>query len=181
MEWEEVARAGGEGGDDEQAVLATLYQELHAIARRELDRGWRGGSVDSLDVLHEALLKLERTDYLEGRDRRDLLRVAPKMIRRLLVDRARRKNSVKRGGRMQRAELIDEVDGVHGLAEVDLLVLDEALERLELHRPEWARVVEERFFAGLDLDEIATLRGLPRTTIEHHWRMARAWLREMLE
>lgn len=198
----------------EDEILETLYRELHLIARREVDRGWRGGSAESIELVHEALIKFDRTRFHEGRDPDELLRVAPRVIANLLIDRARRRKAVKRGGGLRQVDLED-IDGeavacgfVHSSAAtsgpdgsssgsgpvysspydqsnpldgIDLEGLQDALDELRDSYPEWARVVDEKFFSGLDFEQIAAMRGVPRTTVEYHWRKARAWLKGRLE
>lgn len=162
-----------------ERVLAEVYDELHSIARRELDRGGRGSSLDSRDVLHEAYLKLRAEGRLPELERRELLTLGAVVIRHVLVDLWRRRTALKRGGDRARCELSGGVALVDG-PDLDLMALHEALTRLAQRRPRWVRVVELRFFAGLSFPEVAEALGTSLGAIKNDWRMARAWLQAEL-
>jgi len=101
------------------------------------------------------------------------------MMRNILVDYARRNEAAKRGGHQLRVSLSG-VQGIYGQPDLDLLVLDAALTDLERHYPEHSRVIELGFFGGLNIEKTAEVLGLSHTTVERHWKFARAWLRNKM-
>jgi RNA polymerase sigma factor (TIGR02999 family) len=161
--------------------IEVLYETLRELAAHRLGTpGGRRLRVDPTELVHEALLKLQQAGALGGRAREALLPLAARVLRQVLVDIVRRERAVKRGGDWQRVTLstslvlIDE-------QEVDVVLLDEALERLERLHPRQARIVELRYFAGLSVDETAAAVGVAPRTVDGDWKMARAWLKRELE
>ncbi|HXT22772.1 MAG TPA: sigma-70 family RNA polymerase sigma factor [Thermoanaerobaculia bacterium] len=170
-------------GDREAAERAVplVYDELRRIAARQL-RGERGRHTQATAIVHETYLRLHEQANLHWPSRDHFYAFAAHLIRRILVDHARRRNRSKRGGDLQPVTL-QEIEEHHdlGLAEAtDLMALDEALARLETLDPRKAAVVELRFFAGLSLEETAVQLGVSLDTVGREWRRARAWLYDAL-
>jgi RNA polymerase sigma factor (TIGR02999 family) len=158
-------------------LLPLLYQELHTIADRHM-RGERPDhTLQPTALVHEAFLRLAGAD-LEFDDRTHFVRAASQAMRRVLVDHARARNAAKRGSSLRIT--LDESLVARDAAVVDLLVLDDALNRLAAAEPRWARVVELRFFGGLEVTEVAKALGISIATAKRDWQFARAWLAKML-
>jgi RNA polymerase sigma factor (TIGR02999 family) len=172
------AGRGEAGAADRLAEL--LYRELRGMARREM-AGERGDhTLQPTALVHEAYLRLAPGPNGGFESRAHFLAAGAVAIRRVLVDHARRRSSLKRGGDHERVEL-DEAWETGGVQDEALLALDVALERLAEISPDHARTVELRFFAGMTGEEIAALRGVSPSTVQREWRFARAWLRGELE
>ena len=155
-------------------ALPELYDELRRIAERAL-RGERPGhTLQATALVHEAYLKLAATPDYAYLSRDQLLGAAARAMRRVLVDHARRRRRDKRGGDILRVTLSPELATPE--PGVDLLALDEALERLAALDERQVRIVELRFIAGLSVEETATLLGLSPTSVKRDTMMARAWL-----
>lgn len=158
-----------------------VYEELRRIASRELGRRGRGATLHTTALVHEAWLRLTEQQQLADLDRQRFLGIAAKVVRRTLVDLARRRTAQVRGGAWQRVSITD-VDPAAAAGETDLVALDDALARLESLDERQAQVVELRYFAGLSVDEAAGVLGVSARTVDGDWRVARAWLaRELAE
>ena len=172
-----------EEGDERagEELLALLYGELRGIAAHAMGRERAGHTLEPTALVHEAWMRLlageEGAPRFVGREH--FVRVAARAMRRVLVDHARARGAEKRGRDWQPAPL-DEVVASIEARDVDLLALDEALERLHDMDPELARLVELRFFAGLSIAETAGVLEVGTATVERHWRVARMWLRREL-
>lgn len=155
-------------------LLPLAYDELRRIAQDCLGGERPGHTLDATALVHEAYLKLVGQQDVHWQNRAHLLGVAAQAIRRILVDHARGKARDKRGGRFRRVTL----SGVGSSAapELDLLDLDDALERLAAIDERDARIVEMRYFAGLSLDEIAATFGISERTVRRQWNYAKTWL-----
>lgn len=166
------------GSGDQEAfkrVFPLIYQELRRIAARQLRQERAGHTLQATDIVHEAYLRLVGQPGLEWPSRAHFFAFSAHLIRRILVDYARRRNRAKRGGLAEKITLAEVAD----LAlekNPDLVALDEALSSLEKVDPRKATVVELKFFAGLTLEEIATQLGISTETVSREWRRARAWL-----
>jgi RNA polymerase sigma-70 factor (ECF subfamily) len=173
-----------EEGDESagEDLLALLYVELRGIANRAMSRERAGHTLEPTALVHEAWLRLlsaeEASPRFEGREH--FVRIAARAMRRVLVDHARARGAEKRG-RAWEAVPLDDVMATFEEREVDLLALDEALERMGQIDEGLARLVELRFFAGLKIDETADVLGVGTATVERHWRVARMWLRRELQ
>lgn len=170
-------------GDREAAeqVLPLVYDELRRIAARQL-RAERHAPTRATAIVHEAYVRLCEQTGLAWPSRDHFFAFAAHLIRRVLVDHARRRNRAKRGGHVQQLTLAEVEDCAElGPAESpDLLALDEALTRLAALDPRKAAVVELRFFAGMSLEETAAQLGISCETVGREWRRARAWLYDAL-
>lgn len=172
------------GGDPAAAekLLPLVYEELRALARARLARTPPGNTLQATALVHEAYLRVvgEADPGWDGRGH--FFGAAARAMRDILVEQARRKGSLKRGGDRRRVGL--ESDHAEDLAiespAENILALDEALKKLEAQDPRKGQVVTLRFFAGLNNEEIAAALGVSLPTVERDWRFARAWLqREM--
>jgi len=163
----------------EEAVELT-YQELRAIAHRRLVTRGRGGTLSTTALVHEAYLKLVDQSQSGWKDRAHFFALASLAMRHVLVDRARERHALKRGGEHRQVTLNDDVTSVEDQADV-LLQIDEALERLAAFEPRLAQVVECRFFGGLTEADTAEALGVTIRTVQRDWVKARVLLRRALE
>jgi len=166
-----------EGGDRDalDRLLPLVYDELRRIAHRELQRERRDHTLSTTEVVHEAYLKLLDHPGVPPGERVRFLAVAATAVRRALVEHARRRDALKRGGG-QRPVTFDDEAVTPAEGSDDLLALDEALTRLADLDGRLARVVECRYFGGLTEDETATALGVTSRTVRRDWVKARAWL-----
>lgn len=156
-------------------LLPLVYDDLHRIAHRRLQAEHTGHTLDTTSVVHEAYVRLaERTDGTWN-DRAHFFAVCARIIRHVLVDHARRRQSLKRGGGLIRIPLHAGLTG-ESTTMTDLLALEQALRRLQMIDERLVRVVECRFFAGLDVAETAEALDTSRRTVERCWTRARAYL-----
>lgn len=161
-------------------LLPLVYDELRAMARRHL-RGERDAlTLDTAALVHEAYFKLVDQTWTSAESRAYFFGAASRAMRQILIDHARLRTRRKRGGRQRPIRLEEHHRVVDALA-VDLLDLDDALQRLAGSQPRAARVIEYRFFGGLSVEETAEALQVSVRTIKRDWILARAWLyREML-
>lgn len=160
-------------------LTSAVYAELRALAQAYLQRERPDHTLSATAVVHEAYLKLIDQSRSEYRDRRHFFAIAAHVMRRILVDHARARGSIKRGGRAERL-ILSEGGAVLDDAGVDLVELDDTLVRLAQLNERQARIVELHFFGGLTLDEVADILGVSPRTVDAEWRMARWWLRREL-
>jgi len=170
--------SGGDPGAVDR-LLPLVYDELRAVARRELRRERSDHTLQPTALVHEAYLKLARLDRLEWRDRAHFFGAAAGTMRRVLVSHARRKRAEKRGGGAKAVPLENVVLAARERPE-DVLALDEALARLADLDSRQAQVVECRFFAGMSVPETAEALGVSPATVKRDWTAARAWLNREL-
>ena len=163
-----------------EEVDELTYQELRAIAHRRLVARGRGGTLSTTALVHEAYLKLVDQSQSGWKDRGHFFALASLAMRHVLVDRARERHALKRGGEQRQVTLNDDVTSVDDQADV-LLQIDEALERLAAFEPRLARVVECRFFGGLTEADTAEALGVTIRTVQRDWVKARVLLRRALE
>jgi RNA polymerase sigma factor (TIGR02999 family) len=161
-------------------VVALTYQELCAIAHRRLAARGGGGTLSTMGLVHEAYLKLVDQSRAGWQDRAHFLALASLAMRHILVDRARERSRLKRGGARRQITFDDEALAVEDQPEV-LLQLNDALDRLAAVEPRLARVVECRFFGGLTEQETADALRLTTRTVQRDWVKARVLLRRVLE
>ena len=164
------------GGDAVRAeLIATVYAELHRIAGAQMRGERRDHTLQATALVNEAYLRLVGETPLDWDSRGHFFHAAGEAMRRILVEHARKRGRLKRGGGLNRlpASVLDLADE-HDPAET--LALDEALARLEQRDPSMARIVHLRFFAGLDVEETARVSGVSVRTVKRDWAYARAWL-----
>lgn len=161
-----------------EQLLPLVYDELRQLASLQLRRERPGHTLQPTALVHEAWLRLVDQTHVEWQNRAHFLAVAATAMRRILVNHAKARASLKRGGDgwdRLRVPLDDLVDSLSH--HVDLAALDESLTRLAELDPQQARIVEMRFFGGLTVEEIAKSLELSPRTVHRDWAMARAWLR----
>ena len=163
-------------------ILPLVYEELRALAAARLAREAPGLTLQPTALVHEAYLRLVCDGGIEPawNSRGHFFAAAAEAMRRILVEAARRKGRIRHGGDFRRVELPD-VDAPGESEGEELLLLDEALRRFTAVRPEAARLVELRFFAGLTLEESAAALGVSERTAQRMWAFGRAWLRRDME
>lgn len=173
------ARSGDEPAVD--ALVPVVYDELRRLARRHLAGQRRGHSLQTVDLVNEAYLKLAHARGAGWKDRAHFVAVASRAMRCILVDHARRRAYAKRGRNPIRVTLTDGEQGPDpGSAEV--VAVHEALTRLAGLDPRKSRIVELRYFGGLRDEEIAEVTGVSTRTVKREWRWAKAWLhRELVD
>jgi RNA polymerase sigma factor (TIGR02999 family) len=160
-------------------LLPMIQSELHDIARGHLRHERADHSLEPSALVNELYLRLVDQERVSWRDRAHFFGVSAQIMRRILVDHARRKQSAKRGGELTRITLSDAL-GMPESDKVDLVFLDDVLTRLGEIFPQQCRVVELRFFAGLTVEETAEALGISTATVSREWTMAKAWLRRAM-
>jgi RNA polymerase sigma factor (TIGR02999 family) len=163
-----------------EALIPLVYAELRRQARRALRREGESNTLQATALVHEAWLRLDGQHDARWESRTQFLAVAAQMMRRVLVDHARTRRALKRGGAGTQVTL-GEDHAVAAPDAVDVLALDDALARLAVLDPRKARLVELRYFAGLSIPEAATALGISPATVGREWAVARMWLRRELE
>ena len=172
------AMARGDQQASEQ-LLPVLYQDLRRLAGNLLAREPAGQTLEATALVHEAYVRMvDADDEQRWKHRGHFYAAAAEAMRRILVEQARRKRSVKHGGEYLRVDLDERL--VCTVPTGQLLALNEALERLDQEDPEKAQLVKLRFFAGLSIEEAAETLGISRATASRHWTYARAWLHDAL-
>ena len=167
-------------GDDQalQRLLPLVYRDLRAIAGKQLRGEREGHTLQPTALVNEAFLRLRNLRGVQWKDRAHFFAFASRMMRRILVDHARRRHAGKRGSGAERVEWADAMAG--GVAPVfdapQLIDLDRALDRLAAGEPGLARLVEMRYFGGLTVEESAQVLGCSESTVKRDWAFARAWL-----
>ncbi len=156
-------------------LLPLVYEELRRLAAQKMANEAAGHTLQPTALVHEAWLRLAGDAGQKWDGRGHFFSAAAESMRRILIEKARRKNAIKRGGEFERVNL-DDVD-VAALADGDtLLLINEALEKLEKEDPDAAQVVKLRFFAGLTNEEAGLAMGISARTAKRYWTFARAWL-----
>ncbi|MEZ5291428.1 MAG: ECF-type sigma factor [Vicinamibacterales bacterium] len=177
-----LRRAAGGDANAASRLMPLVYDELRRLAAGYLRRERRGQTLQPTALVHEAYVRLVRPTGQAWQGRTHFLAIAAVSMRQVLVDRARRRRAAKRGGDAVRLTLDDAMlpSDSRG-AEVDLLALDRALDRLAALDPAQARIVELRYFGGLTVEETAEAVGLSPATVKRHWALARAFLKRTLD
>ena len=162
-----------------QDLLPLVYGELRGLAARRLRRERPDHTLQPTALVHEAFIRLVDQRRVRWQNRAHFYGVAAQVMRRILVDRARKRAADKRGAGWQRVTLVGDKTP-NSSRDVDVLALDDALRRLAVLDPQQERIVELRYFGGLTLDETAEVTGISTATVKREWAIARAWLRAQL-
>ena len=171
------SRTPEEGGVSD--LLPQVYDELRRLARRYMARERPGQSLQATALVHEAFLRLLKEKRQPWRNRTHFFAIAANSMRRILVERARARAAAKRGGSRVRVTIGEDIAAA-GDSSVDLLALDQALEKFAAMDPQLARIVELRFFGGLSIEETAEAIDASPATVKRSWNVARAWLKREL-
>jgi RNA polymerase sigma factor (TIGR02999 family) len=177
----ELLRAWSDGDDDALERLMPLVEaELRRLARAYMRRERRGHTLQTTALVNEAFLKLTDARRVRWQDRAHFIGISARLMRRVLVDHARRRGYLKRGGDAQRVTLHEGLVTSPDPA-LDLVALDRALEALAKFDVRKSRVIELRFFGGLSVEETAEVLHVSADTIKRDWRLAKLWLLRELE
>ncbi len=168
---------GDRGALDE--LIPQVYAELHRLARSTLRREGSNKKLQTTEVVNEAYLQLVRQRHVRWQSRAHFFGIAAQLMRRILMEQARRRKATKRGGGIEPIAL-DVTPLLAAQPAVDVSDLDEALQRLTLLDPRQGQLVELRFFGGLSIEEAAEVMKLSPATLKREWNSARAWLRREL-
>jgi RNA polymerase sigma factor (TIGR02999 family) len=161
-------------------LVPLVYDELRRVARGHLRREAPGHSLQATALVHEVFLRLVDADRLTPMSRTHFFAISARLMRQILVDHARRKQADKRGGGATVISLDEAAPAAAQTSGVDVLALDEALDALSSFDARQCRVVELRFFSGLNIPETADALGISTATVEREWAMAKAWLHQRL-
>lgn len=173
----EQAAQGHEAASDELMLL--VYNRLRLLAKKLLSSESSAHTLQPTALVNEAYLRMVGQREMKWQGKTHFFAIGAKMMRRILVDHARKKLSQKRGGGMHRIELTDDMS-VSNRSHEDVLAIEEALEKLAKLDPRHAQIVELRFYGGLTVGEVSEVLGVSRRTVESDWTMMRAWLRREL-
>jgi RNA polymerase sigma factor (TIGR02999 family) len=173
--------SGSRNVELDDSVFFLVYDELRRRASSYLRKELNGHTLQTTALVHEAYLKLVEQKEVTWESRNHFFAIAATLMRRILVDHARHKHRDKRGGKAADLSLDEALTVAVGGVDIDLLALDEALDRLAVKEEYLARVVELRFFSGLDVPQTAGVLGVSESTVKRDWAMARAWLRREME
>ena len=170
------------GGDERarEQLMPVVYRELQRLAHYHLRRESSGHTLQTTALVHEVYLRLCGQHELRWEDRAHFFAVAARMMRRILVDYARRQSAEKRGGSAVRTRFEDAL-AVPVREGIDLVALNDAMEQLHAFDPRKCQVVEMRFFVGLTAKEIAVVLGTTEATVRRDWTIAKAWLYRYLQ
>jgi RNA polymerase sigma factor (TIGR02999 family) len=160
-------------------LLPALYAELHRLAAGMTARLTPGQTLQPTALVHEAYLRLVRDQDPGWQGRRHFFGAAAQAMREILIEQARRKGSLKHGGKAERVELAEGMAWIEPPSS-DLLALDEAIEQLHAEDAHLAEIVRLRYYTGLSLEETASVVGVSVSTLQRDWRCARAWLARRL-
>lgn len=175
----QILQAASAGGNlPSEDLLPLVYDELRRLASADMRAEAPGQTLQPTALVHEAWLRLAGKDERRWNDRAHFFRTAAQVMRRILVDRARQKSSLKRDG----GERIDvsEIDLVHASQDDRVLLINEVLDRLEKDNPQAAQIITMKFFGGLTNREIVEALGIPERSVERRWSYAKATLFRML-
>ena len=162
-----------------EQLMPLVYEELHRLARQCMRRERAGHTLQTTALVNEAYLRLANSSRVQWQDRAHFFAIAAQLMRRVLVDEARKRLNQKRGGEFTRVEF-DAVQLNNQPREFELLALDQALERLAEFSPRKCKVVELRFFGGLSIEEAALVLEVSTDIVKREWRTAKLWLLQEL-
>jgi len=176
-----LLRKWSEGDEGALEHLTPLvYDELHRLAHQHMRRESAGHVLQTSALINEAYLRLVDQPRIQWENRAHFFGIAARLMRRILVDDARKRNSAKRGGSLIQVPL-DEVENLAQQQAANVVAVDEALQRLEAIDVRQSQIVELRFFGGLSIDETAELLKVSPGTVMRDWTFARAWLKSEMK
>ena len=175
-----AAWSRGESGAFE-ALVPLVYDDLHQRAHQYIRNERSGHTLQTTGLVHEAYLKLVRQDRADWKTRGQFLGVASQVMRRILVDAARERQAAKRGGGEAPLLLDDAIAAAGATPAIDVLALNDALDRLAVMDPRQSQIVELRYFAGLTVEDTAAALDISAGTVKREWSSARAWLFKELQ
>ncbi len=171
-------------GDEDPAAMRQLlplvYDELRRIANAKLRREAPGITLQTTDLVHEAFFRLTASEHARWENRAHFFGAAAESMRRVLIDRARRRKRLKRGGDRKREVLHEDAIAAEEEPLRDIEAIDAALKKLEQMHPLRAEVVKLRFYAGMTIKQTADILGISEASVTDHWKLARAWLYQTL-
>lgn len=176
----EAIKAGDRNAADQLLVL--VYDELRRLAASKLALEAPGQTLQPTALVHEAWLRLVGDQIPSFNDRTHFFRASAEAMRRILIDRARRKKTQRHGGGYQRIDFdLEQFDLASSSSDDQLLAMNEALDRFAIERPVQADLVKLRYFAGLTNEEISEVLGVSLSTVKNYWAFSRAWLLNEIE
>ncbi len=167
-----IERGEGQAADE---LLPLVYQELRSLATARMAQEAAGQTLQPTALVHEAWLRLVADGAKSWQNRAHFFGAAAEAMRRILIENARRKSRLKRGGGLARLD-IDSLDLAAATPDDKVLLIDEALEKLQAEDPDRARIVVMKFFGGLTNQEVAESLGVTERTVERQWAYAKAWM-----
>jgi RNA polymerase sigma factor (TIGR02999 family) len=174
----QILKEWSEGnGDALNALIPLIYSELRQVARRRLRGERTGHTLQTTALIHEAYLRLVDQRSVQWQNRAHFFAIAARLMRRILVDHARGRRRIKRGGSTAPLPLEEALVVAAEQLNIDVLALDFALQRLMAVDARQCQVVELRFFSGLTIEETAVVVGVSPATVKNDWNIAKAWLR----
>jgi RNA polymerase sigma factor (TIGR02999 family) len=166
-------REGEESALDE--LMPIVYDQLKQLAAAYMRRQKPGHSLQTIDLVNEAYMRLIDSNRVNWQDRNHFYAIAAQIMRRLLVDSARKRNSQKRGGGRAQVTLDDNINATVG-SDADFVALDDAMKLLAELNPRHSKIIELRYFGGLTEEQTAEVLGVSARTVRRDWTLARAWL-----
>ena len=161
-------------------LLPLVYTELHRLAKGYMSRERRDHTLQPTALINQAYLRIAQQENVEWQNHSHFIGFAANVMRRVLVDHARERNAAMRGGKQVRVDL-DEGIAVSKERSAEILLLEDALTRLEQLNPRQAKVVEMRYFGGLSVEEVASVLGIAPRSVKRDWALARMWLFEEIQ
>jgi len=166
-----------EQGDAKAAdeLLPLVYEELRILAAQKMSQESPGQTLQATALVHEAYLRLVGNEFQNWDSQGHFFAAAAEAMRRILVDKARFKQSIRHGGKHQKQHLSDVFLIIENPKD-DIIAVNDALDKLESEDPKLANIIKLRYFSGLTLDQIAAIMGIGRRTVDRYWALGRAWL-----
>jgi RNA polymerase sigma factor (TIGR02999 family) len=162
-------------GGQSEALLAELYERLRRMATRQIMKESQPQTLQATALVHEAWMRLAASDHTWN-DRAYFCAAAAQTMRRILIENARKKSRIRRGGDLERVDLVEMDSIAEEMPEEGVILIDEGLSELEKANPERAQIVTLKFFGGLTNDEVAETLRVSTRTVEREWACAKAWL-----
>jgi RNA polymerase sigma factor (TIGR02999 family) len=167
-------------GESQESAVVRIYGELKMLARSKMAMERPGVTLNATALVHEAWMRLDRSAPDQWRDQSQFFAAASEAMRRILVERARRRLAAKRGAGEQPLDL-DAIEIPEPATDDRVVAIHDALEDLEITHPELAEIVKLRFFCGLGNEEIASMLGVNEKTVRRHWNQAKLWLFQKIQ